>query len=80
MQYVSLAMLVTLVAAHPATLLRILLAVGVMSFLNTLYYLHSERSPDFFYGIFYVYFSMFTLFWIFPYAVFTVRARGWLTR
>jgi len=45
-----------------------------------LYYLKSERSWDFVYGVAYSYFSFFTLLWIFPYAVLTVRARSWLTR
>lgn len=78
--YASLVLLVTMVAVHPAVLARVLIAVGLMSFVNTLYYLRTERSPDFFYGIIYAYFAMFTLFWIFPYAVLTVRARAWLTR
>jgi hyaluronan synthase len=30
--------------------------------------------------VLYAYFSAFTLFWIYPYAVLTVRARSWLTR
>jgi len=45
-----------------------------------LYYLRSERSWDFLYGILYGYFSFFGLSWILPYAALTVRARGWLTR
>jgi hyaluronan synthase len=51
-----------------------------MALLYTLYYLRSERSLDFVYGIAYSYFTFFALTWIFPYAVLTVRARGWLTR
>lgn len=78
--YVSLALLVSMVATHPPMLFRILLVVGMTSFFNTLYYLRSEQSLDFFYGILYSYFAMLTLFWIFPYALFTVRARAWLTR
>jgi hyaluronan synthase len=79
-QYASLFLIAALVAGHPPVLVRILLAVGLVSLFNTLYYLRSERSPDFFYGVVYSYFAMFTLFWIFPYAVLTVRARSWLTR
>ena len=45
-----------------------------------LYYLRSERSPDAIYGVVYSYYSLFALFWIFPVAVCTVRARSWLTR
>jgi hyaluronan synthase len=76
----SLALLVALVPAHPMMLVRLLFAIGLFSGFNMLYYLHSERSADFLYGILYAYFSFFGLFWIFPYAVVTVRARGWLTR
>ena len=32
------------------------------------------------YGVIFEYFSFFTLFWIFPWAFVTVRAKGWLTR
>ncbi len=78
--WVSLALLVTLIPTHPLVLLRLLFAIGLFSAFNMLYYLHSERSSDFLYGILYSYFSFFSLFWIFPYAVVTVRARGWLTR
>jgi hyaluronan synthase len=59
---------------------RMLLAIGVVSLFNMIYYLRSERSKDFVYGVLYGYFSFFLMFWIFPYAVLTVRARGWLTR
>jgi hyaluronan synthase len=45
-----------------------------------LYCLKSERSLEFLYGVLYAYFSLFALFWIFPYAVVSVRARSWLTR
>ncbi len=71
----------TVNAVHdPAALVRMLIAIGVVSTLYVLYYLRSERSWDFVYGILYSYFAFFGLFWIFPYAAFTVRARGWLTR
>jgi hyaluronan synthase len=51
-----------------------------VSSLYVLYYLRSERSWDFVFGILYGYFSFFALTWIFPYAALTVRSRGWLTR
>ncbi len=76
----SLGILGVLVTAHPGTLLRLLFAIGLMACFNVLYYVRSERSWDFVYGILFSYFSAFALFWIFPYAVVTVRARGWLTR
>jgi hyaluronan synthase len=64
----------------PVTALRMLFAVGAAATFYTLYYLRSERSWDFVFGILYAYFSLFCLTWIFPYALITVRARAWLTR
>lgn len=78
--YGSLFLLVALVPDHPLVLVRLLAAIGVVSLFNMLYYLRSERSGDFLYGMLYAYFALFSLFWIFPYAALTVRARGWLTR
>lgn len=80
MIYASLGLLVTLVLSDPLTLMRVLVAIGAMATFYMLYYLRSEKSLDFVYGIAYAYFAFFTLFWIFPYAVLTVRARSWLTR
>ena len=78
--WAALALLVAIIVWHPATLLRFLCAIGIMACFNMLYYLRSERSWDFVYGICYSYYSAFALFWIFPYAVVTVRAKSWLTR
>lgn len=78
--YASLALLAALVPGHPLVLVRLFVVMGVFSLFNMLYYLRSERSGDFLYGVLYAYFALFGLFWIFPYAVLTVRARGWLTR
>ena len=78
--YATLAILLMLVVQDPSMLLRVAMSIGIMSALYTLYYLRSERSWDFVYGIAYAYFSFAALFWIFPYAVMTARARSWLTR
>ncbi len=78
--YVSLVMLVILSVHDPMTSIRFLFAMGLMSFLNMFYYLLREPSWDFLFGICYAYFSFFTLIWIFPYAVLTVRSRSWMTR
>ena len=78
--YMSLATLVVLVISEPTMILRVLIAIGVMSLFYMLYYLRSERSFEFIYGVFWSYFAFFTLFWIFPYALVTARARGWMTR
>lgn len=78
--YISLVALIYVIHSQPATFLRVCMAIGLMAALNMLYYLRSERSWNFIYGILYAYFSFFALFWIFPYAVITVRAKSWMTR
>lgn len=78
--YFTLFMLLMLTVQNPETLLRVAMSIGVVSLLYTLYYLRSERSWDFVYGIAYAYFAFIALTWIFPYAVVTARARSWLTR
>jgi len=78
--YLSISLWAAKAVHDPAALGRMLLAIMVVSGLYALYYLRSERSWDFAYGILYGYFSFFALTWIFPYAALTLRARGWLTR
>jgi len=78
--WATLALLGAMVAAHPEMLLRFCCALLLMSAFNMLYYLRGERRWDFVYGIGYAFFSAFALFWIFPYALCTARAQGWLTR
>jgi len=78
--YASLVLLVTMAVEHPGMIVRMLTVMGIVSLVNMLYFLRSERSFDFLYGVLYSYFAFFALFWIFPYAFFTVRARSWLTR
>lgn len=78
--YSCLGLLAVFTMDNPKTLLRVLVMMGLMSLLNVVYYLRSERSWNFLFGVLYTYFSWFALFWIFPYALLTVRARSWLTR
>jgi hyaluronan synthase len=78
--WLATALLVGKVVNNPMSLVRILFAIGVGSLFYMLYYLYSERSVRFIHGILYSYFAFFTLWWIFPYAVLTARARSWLTR
>jgi hyaluronan synthase len=78
--WLAFVLLVTQVVANPVSLLRVLVAIGIGASFYMLYYLYSERSARFVYGILYAYFAFFALWWIFPYAVLTVRARSWLTR
>ncbi len=78
--YASLLLLTILVFEQPVIFVRLMAVIAVMSFFNMLYFLRSERSMDFVYGVLYSYFAFFGLFWIFPYAFVTLRARSWLTR
>ncbi len=78
--YASIVLWAINAVRDPDSILRMLLAIAVVSTLYALYFLRSERSWDFAYGILYGFFSFFALSWIFPYAAVTIRARGWLTR
>ncbi len=68
------------VALYPAILFKVLLALGLMSGLNLIYYLWLERDLEVVYGLIYGYYAFFLLQWIYPYAFFTVRDHRWLTR
>jgi hyaluronan synthase len=78
--YVSSYFWLGLVWEDPAALTRMIALGGMGTAFILLFYLHSERSADLFYGVLYAYFSAFGLFWILPYAAFTARSRSWLTR
>ncbi|MFM9882600.1 MAG: glycosyltransferase family 2 protein [Burkholderiales bacterium] len=78
--YSAMGLMVLLVIDDPAALLRLLLTIGIGGTIYTLYYLRTERSRDFIYGVLYVYYSFFALTWIFPYALATLRNRRWMTR
>jgi hyaluronan synthase len=78
--YAAIGLWIANALADPSSLARMLIAIAAASGVYSLYYLRSERSWDFAYGIAYAYFALFGLSWIFPYAACTIRARGWLTR
>jgi hyaluronan synthase len=78
--YATLTLLALAAWDDPLSIARTLLAMGMIALFYALYFLSSERSADMLYAVLFAYFSFFTLFWIFPFAVCTVRARGWLTR
>lgn len=80
MAYCSLGLLIYFSIQDPWTILRVLMSIGIVSFLYSLYFLRSERSREFSFGVLYAYFAFFSLFWIFPYALATVRERSWMTR
>lgn len=78
--YVSLGLMFYFTFHDPWTIMRLLVSIGIISTFYMLYYLNSERSWEFAFGVVYAYFYFFTLLWIFPYAFLTVRNRFWLTR
>jgi len=78
--WMAMVLLVVNSLHDPFTIVRVLISIGAVATLYSLYYLRSERSWDFVYGIAYAYFSFFSLFWVFPYALLTVRTRSWMTR
>ncbi len=73
-------MLVLIAVSEPMTVVRVLLAIGIGAGFYMLYYVYAERSMRFMHGIAYAYFAFFALWWIFPYAILTVRSRSWMTR
>jgi hyaluronan synthase len=76
----TLVLFAVAVFQDPLLLLRMLVSLGLISFIYSLYYLRSERSFNIVYGVVFEYFSFFALFWVFPWALVTVRSKGWLTR
>jgi hyaluronan synthase len=78
--YTSLALFVCYSIQDPMTVVRMLMGIAVVSTFYMLYFLKSERSWEWIYGVLYAYFSFLTLLWIFPYAALTMRARSWMTR
>lgn len=78
--WIAVGLLIYFSIQDPATLIRAGLAIGVFSFLNTLYYLYCERRGDFLYDVLYSYFFFLTLLWVFPYVLLTIRSRSWMTR
>ena len=68
------------ILVYPPILFKLLMLLGIMSFLGLIYYLFLERDLEFVYGVIYSYYAFFFLQWIYPYAFVTVRDRRWLTR
>lgn len=65
---------------NPLFILRHLAIIVIVSFFLSLYYLRSDRSLSFLYGIPYALITAFCLWWIVPYSALTLRNRSWLTR
>ena len=78
--YLVLGLMGEMIIHDPWMIVRLGLVIGLTALFYMLYYLKSERNWEFAYGVLYAYFSAFTLFWIFPYALLTLRNRSWMTR
>ena len=78
--YCALALLPILVTRDPTITLPMMTTMVAKSLFRVLYYLRSERSMNFLYGVLYSYYSSIALSWILPYAAATVRSRKWMTR
>jgi hyaluronan synthase len=65
---------------QPIFILRHLAFLVVLSFFLSLYYLRTNRSPAFLYGIPYALITAFLLWWIVPFSALTLKNQSWLTR
>ncbi len=65
---------------NPLFILRHLVLIVVVSFFLSLYYLKTNKSLTFLYGIPYALITAFCLWWIVPYAAMTLKNKSWLTR
>jgi len=65
---------------HPILLLRYITIIIIASFFLSLYYLRSQKSMVFLYGVPYGILTAFSLWWIFLFAALTVRSTSWMTR
>lgn len=67
-------------AVHPVFVLRHLAFLVLSSFFLSLYYLRTNKSMAFLYGIPYALITAFCLWWIVPVAAVTLKNQSWLTR
>ncbi|MFQ6052316.1 MAG: glycosyltransferase [Candidatus Hydrothermarchaeota archaeon] len=68
------------VILYPVLIVRYLLIIVIISFFLSLYYLRTNRSLTFLYGIPYAVLTAFCLWWIVPYAACTLKNQSWLTK
>lgn len=65
---------------QPIFILRHLAFLVILSFFLSLYYLRTNRSAAFLYGIPYALITAFFLWWIVPFSALTLKNQSWLTR
>ena len=79
-QIFSLALVTYSFSLHPLFILRHFAFLVISSFLLSLYYLRTNKSLTFLYGIPYAFIAAFCLWWIVPYSAITLKNQSWLTR
>jgi len=67
-------------AVNPLFMVRHLAFLVISSFILSLYYLRTNKSMAFLYGIPYGLITAFFLWWIVPFSVLTMKNQSWLTR
>ncbi len=65
---------------NPLFILRHIAFLVIFSFLLSLYYLRTNRSITFLYGIPYALMTAFCMWWLVPFAALTMKNQSWLTR
>ncbi|MHB8419559.1 MAG: glycosyltransferase family 2 protein [Myxococcales bacterium] len=78
--YAGLLQLPLLLLEHPGSLWRIGTSLFIAALFTALYYVRSDRSFRFLYGVVYAFYSALLLQWILPWAIMTVRDDRWGTR
>jgi len=76
----SLAFIIYTFIIYPIFILRHLAFLVFSSFFLSLYYLRTNKSMYFLYGIPYAILAAFCLWWIIPVAAFSLKNQSWLTR
>ena len=76
----SLAIVAYSFAVNPLFMVRHLAFLIISSFILSLYYLRTNKSLAFLYGIPYGLITAFLLWWIVPFSVVTMKNQSWLTR
>lgn len=78
--YYGLVQLPGVILTHPGILPNFTVAFVIAAFLSSLYYLQTERSLRFLYGVAYAFYAFLFLQWTLPWALVTVRDERWGTR
>ncbi|MGA2586318.1 MAG: glycosyltransferase [Candidatus Aminicenantales bacterium] len=76
----SLGLIVYAFAVNPLFMLRHLTLLPIASLMLSLYYLRTNKSLSFLYGIPYGFIAVFFLWWIVPFSALTMKDQSWVTR